>query len=139
MVNALRASGKCNVLVTEERVSAGFFVSRSDEELALSTAHDLLVTRNSQEDAIFIGANPAHSHLVGNYCVTFDPLDGSSNIDAGVNVGTIFGIYKIKEGSKGTLEDVLRPGREMVAAGYTMYGSSCNVSYGTWVHGRGLP
>jgi len=82
-----------------------------------------------QEDAIFIGANPSHSHLVGNYCVTFDPLDGSSNIDAGVNVGTIFGIYKIKEGSKGTLEDVLRPGREMVAAGYTMYGSSCNVSF----------
>jgi fructose-1,6-bisphosphatase I len=75
-----------------------------------------------------IGSNPSHAHLVGNYCVTFDPLDGSSNIDAGVNVGTIFGIYKVKEGSKGTLEDVLRPGREMVAAGYTMYGSSCNVS-----------
>ena len=75
-----------------------------------------------------IGSNPAHAHLVGNYCVTFDPLDGSSNIDAGVNVGTIFGIYKVKDGSKGTLEDVLRPGREMVAAGYTMYGSSCNVS-----------
>jgi len=102
MVNALRASGKCSVLVTEER-----------------------------EDAIIIGSNPSHAHLVGNYCVTFDPLDGSSNIDAGVNVGTIFGIYKVKEGSKGTLEDVLRPGREMVAAGYTMYGSSCNLVLST--------
>lgn len=53
-------------------------------------------------------------------CVVFDPLDGSSNIDAGVNVGTIFGIYKVKEGSSGSIEDVLRPGKEMVAAGYTM-------------------
>lgn len=43
-------------------------------------------------------------------------------------MGTIFGIYKRREGSKGDLKDVLRPGKEMVAAGYTMYGSSCNVS-----------
>ncbi|KAG5221282.1 Fructose-1,6-bisphosphatase [Salix suchowensis] len=54
------------------------------------------------------------------YCVVFDPLDGSSNIDAGVNIGTIFGIYGIRPDSTGTIEDVLRPGREMVAAGYTM-------------------
>ncbi|PCH37955.1 fructose-1,6-bisphosphatase [Wolfiporia cocos MD-104 SS10] len=63
----------------------------------------------------------------GNYCVVFDPLDGSSNIDAGVNIGTIFGIYRIRPGSQGTIEDVLRPGSEMVAAGYTMYGSSANL------------
>ncbi len=55
------------------------------------------------------------------YSVVFDPLDGSSNIDCGVAVGTIFGVYKYV---KGGLADVLRPGREMVAAGYTMYGSS---------------
>jgi fructose-1,6-bisphosphatase len=53
-------------------------------------------------------------------CVVFDPLDGSSNIDAGVNVGTIFGVYKVEEGKQGTVENVLRPGKEMVAAGYTM-------------------
>ncbi|CAL1705053.1 unnamed protein product [Somion occarium] len=63
----------------------------------------------------------------GKYCVVFDPLDGSSNIDAGVNIGTIFGIYHIRPDSKGTLQDVLRPGSEMVAAGYTMYGSSANL------------
>jgi len=63
----------------------------------------------------------------GKYCVVFDPLDGSSNIDAGVNVGTIFGIYQVPEGSTGTVQDVLRPGSEMVAAGYTMYGSSANL------------
>ncbi|KAK1924449.1 fructose-bisphosphatase [Papiliotrema laurentii] len=96
MVNALRASGKVSVMVSEE----------IDEAILVS------------------GSN-------GTYCVVFDPLDGSSNIDAGVNVGTIFGVYKVRPGSKGTIEDVLRPGSEMVAAGYTMYGSSCNLVLST--------
>lgn len=62
----------------------------------------------------------------GNYCVVFDPLDGSSNIDCGVSIGTIFGIYMINnETHEPTLEDVLQPGKNMVAAGYCMYGSSC--------------
>ena len=61
--------------------------------------------------------------LRGKYVVVFDPLDGSSNIDAGVSIGTIFGIYHVREGSEGTVDDVLRPGREMIAAGYAMYGS----------------
>jgi fructose-1,6-bisphosphatase I len=59
----------------------------------------------------------------GEYCVVFDPLDGSSNIECGVSIGTIFGIYKVQPGSKGDVADVLRPGSEMVAAGYCMYGS----------------
>jgi fructose-1,6-bisphosphatase I len=41
------------------------------------------------------GDGGSDERLKGNYCVVFDPLDGSSNIDAGVNVGTIFGIYKV--------------------------------------------
>eukprot|EP00163_Fabomonas_tropica_P009813 TRINITY_DN1970_c0_g1_i1.p1 TRINITY_DN1970_c0_g1~~TRINITY_DN1970_c0_g1_i1.p1 ORF type:complete len:348 (-),score=101.79 TRINITY_DN1970_c0_g1_i1:62-1066(-) len=57
----------------------------------------------------------------GKYAVVFDPLDGSSNIDASVSVGTIFGIYPRKEGD---VSDMLRPGKEMCAAGYCMYGSS---------------
>ncbi|DBA78419.1 TPA: hypothetical protein ACH3X2_007915 [Trebouxia sp. C0005] len=61
----------------------------------------------------------------GEYCVVMDPLDGSSNIDCGVSIGTIFGIYRVQPGSRGTAEDVLRPGKEMVAAGYCMYGSNC--------------
>ncbi|KAL3147454.1 Fructose-1,6-bisphosphatase, cytosolic [Trebouxia sp. C0009 RCD-2024] len=61
----------------------------------------------------------------GPYCVVMDPLDGSSNIDCGVSIGTIFGIYRAQPGSSGCLEDVLRPGKEMVAAGYCMYGNNC--------------
>ena len=66
MINALRASGRTAVLVSEEN-----------------------------EEAIIIeGRNK------GKYCVVFDPLDGSSNIDAGVNIGTIFGIYEIVSGRR---------------------------------------
>jgi fructose-1,6-bisphosphatase I len=61
MVNALRASGKTAVLVSEELDNAIIIEERNK----------------------------------GKYCVVFDPLDGSSNIDAGVNIGTIFGIYAV--------------------------------------------
>ena len=62
----------------------------------------------------------------GRYAVVFDPLDGSSNIDCGVSIGTIFGIYKLSadECKNPTKEAVLKPGREMVAAGYCLYGST---------------
>jgi len=62
----------------------------------------------------------------GKYVLAFDPLDGSSNIDANVSVGTIFSIHRRKSpaGTDGTLEDVLQPGRDLVAAGYVIYGSS---------------
>jgi len=106
MINALRASGKTAILVSEEN-----------------------------EEAIFI-----EDRYRGRYCVVFDPLDGSSNIDAGVNVGTIFGIYHVPASSPGVIQDVLRPGSEMVAAGYTMYGSSANlvISTGNGVNGYTL-
>ncbi|XP_020238099.1 fructose-1,6-bisphosphatase, cytosolic [Cajanus cajan] len=75
--------------------------------------------------------------LRGKYCVVFDPLDGSSNIDCGVSIGTIFGIYALKDVHEPSIEDVLLPGKNMVAAGYCMYGSSCTLvlSTGAGVNG----
>ncbi|HXF64000.1 MAG TPA: class 1 fructose-bisphosphatase, partial [Caldilineaceae bacterium] len=74
----------------------------------------------------------------GKYVLLYDPLDGSSNIDFNVSVGTIFAIYRRKslEG-RGTLEDCLQPGRNLVAAGYIIYGSSTMMVYsaGQGVHG----
>ncbi|MEE8130256.1 MAG: class 1 fructose-bisphosphatase [Vicinamibacterales bacterium] len=69
----------------------------------------------------------------GNYVLLFDPLDGSSNIDANVSIGSIFSIYKrITEGDGcGTLEDLLRKGCDQVAAGYVLYGSSTMLVYTT--------
>ncbi len=74
----------------------------------------------------------------GTYCVLFDPLDGSSNIDANISIGTIFSIYrKASAGYDVTRRDFLRPGREQVAAGYAIYGSSTMFIYttGQGVHG----
>jgi len=75
----------------------------------------------------------------GKYIVLFDPLDGSSNIDVNVSIGTIFSIYKKKtpNGKPGDLQDCLQPGSEQVAAGYILYGSSTIFVYttGEGVHG----
>ena len=67
------------------------------------------------------------------YVVVFDPLDGSSNIDANVPIGTIFGIYRRKSdvSEVAQLEDFLQSGSEQVAAGYVMYGSSTILTYTT--------
>ncbi len=67
--------------------------------------------------------------LAGDYIVMFDPLDGSSNIDANVSIGTIFTIYKRKDPNEVLRTDFLRPGRDQVAAGYIIYGSSTVLVY----------
>lgn len=79
----------------------------------------ILVSEEQEDLIVFEGG--------GRYAVCTDPIDGSSNIDAGVSVGTIFGIYRLKDDSKGSIKDVLRSGTEMVAAGYTMYGASAHL------------
>jgi fructose-1,6-bisphosphatase I len=75
----------------------------------------------------------------GKYVLLFDPLDGSSNIDANVSVGTIFSIYKRKSalGTTATVQDCLQKGVDQVAAGYVIYGSSVMLVYttGQGVHG----
>lgn len=74
----------------------------------------------------------------GDYVVIYDPLDGSSNIDVNVSIGTIFSIHhKISDGERGTLQDCLQAGSKQVAAGYVLYGSSTMLVYtsGTGVHG----
>lgn len=69
----------------------------------------------------------------GKYVVLFDPLDGSSNIDVNVSIGTIFSIYKrlSPKGTLATLEDMLQKGTEQIAAGYVLYGSSTMLVYTT--------
>jgi len=65
----------------------------------------------------------------GKYCVAFDPLDGSSNIDCNVSVGTIFSVYARKEGSHGSVEDLLRSGADCVCAGYVAYSSAVEMVF----------
>lgn len=73
----------------------------------------------------------------GNYVVLFDPLDGSSNIDVNVSIGTIFSIYRriSPVGTPATIEDMLQKGDDQIAAGYVLYGSSTMLVYTT---GKGV-
>lgn len=68
-----------------------------------------------------------------NYVALFDPLDGSSNIDVNVSIGTIFSIYRriSPQGTQATLDDMLQTGTQQVAAGYVLYGSSTILVYTT--------
>lgn len=82
------------------------------------------------------------TYNTGKYAIAFDPLDGSSNIDANVSIGSIFAIYKISDPAAITTpqeaaKEILQPGRKMVCAGYAMYGSATNlvISMGEGVHG----
>jgi fructose-1,6-bisphosphatase I len=72
-------------------------------------------------------------NCAGRYAVTMDPLDGSSNIDCNVSIGTIFGIYRRKSDPTGPadLGDLLQPGSALRAAGYVIYGSSTMLVYST--------
>ena len=78
-----------------------------------------------------VGSKQSH------YVVMFDPLDGSSNIDVNVSVGTIFAIYRRKSPADGlaNIDDFLQPGVKQVAAGYVLYGTSTILVYTT---GRGV-
>ncbi len=97
--------------------------------------HLCAMASEEEEDIIHI----PDQFNVGKYVLLFDPLDGSSNIDANINIGTIFSIFKRKspEGTRGTLADCLQKGIDQVAAGYVVYGSSTMLVYSTGhgVHG----
>lgn len=86
----------------------------------------------SEEEESFIAFDSEQCRN-GKYVILIDPLDGSSNIDVNVSVGTIFSIYKriSPVGSLATLEDFLQPGSQQVAAGYVVYGSSTMMVYTT--------
>ncbi len=86
----------------------------------------------SEEEEDFIVFDD-EMHQDSNYVVLIDPLDGSSNIDVNVSIGTIFSIYRRVSpiGSPVTLEDFLQPGNKQVAAGYVVYGSSTMLVYTT--------
>jgi len=94
-----------------------------------------LCALGSEEDPDIIPI--PRQYPVGKYVCVFDPLDGSSNIDANVSIGTIFSIYHriTPEAQPGTDEDLLQPGNKQICAGYIIYGSSTMLVYTT---GKGV-
>jgi len=94
----------------------------------------------SEEEVTFIPIKEIYEDKVlhNKYVCHFDPLDGSSNIDANISIGTIFSIYKrLSTHGPGTIEDCLQQGIKQIAAGYVVYGSSTILVYtaGKGVHG----
>jgi fructose-1,6-bisphosphatase I len=98
------------------------------------TGHLCCMASEEQEDFIPI----PERFPTGSYALLYDPLDGSSNIEANVSIGTIWSLVrKVSDSERGCLQDCLQPGHQQVAAGYIVYGSSTMMVYstGNGVHG----
>ncbi len=120
---------------TGQKNTGGDDVAKLDmiaNELLVSMLDDMpmVAALASEEEEHF---RPTRSgRLNGRYIVSFDPLDGSSNIDANVSIGTIFAIHRRAEVGREACEaDFLASGRALVAAGYAIYGSSTMFVYST--------
>lgn len=98
---------------------------------------DILCGIASEENDDFISICDANGSHGNKYVLLMDPLDGSSNIDVNVSVGTIFSVFRriSPEGSPVTEEDFLQKGNQQIAAGYVIYGSSTMLVYTT---GKGV-
>lgn len=98
------------------------------------SGHVCIMASEENEETI-----PVPEHFTaGKYVVLFDPLDGSSNIDVNISIGTIFSVHRrVSTGRNGNLQDCLQKGSVQVASGYIMYGSSVMFVYttGDGVHG----
>ena len=107
----------------------------ADDVMRQVLHHTGLITCMASEEKEFCWPVP-DSFPSGEYVVIYDPLDGSSNIDVNVSIGTIFSIHsKISSSERGELRDCLQAGKHQIAAGYVLYGSSTMFVYTT---GRGV-
>jgi len=140
--NAIKKAGPCDLYgLANTQNSTGDDVKKLDiiantvwvDCLKSSGVCCLLVSEEEEEPIIIEESNKS-----GPFCVAFDPLDGSSNIDCNVSVGSIFSVYRRKSPSDGPaqLDDILRPGTECIAAGYSMFGAATElvITYGKGVH-----
>jgi fructose-1,6-bisphosphatase I len=118
----------------EEQQKLYVFANRVVIRALDHTGHVACMASEESEDIIPI----PEKFAAGEYVVIFDPLDGSSNIDVNVSIGTIFSIHrKRSKGERGVVGDCLQAGSKQVAAGYVLYGSSTMLVYtsGAGVHG----
>lgn len=132
LVDILGPAGKINVQ-GEQQQKLDVLANEVMKEAFSHTGRVSLMASEEEEDPIPADVNAA----TGKYVVLFDPLDGSSNIDVNVSIGTIFSIHRRVSGDGcANLVDCLQKGREQVAAGYVIYGSSTVMVYsvGNGVH-----
>jgi len=133
LVDVLGLAGKVNVQ-GEQQMKLDLFANETMIRMNSYTGRLAVMASEENENIIPI----PEEYGIGKYVLVFDPLDGSSNIDVNVSIGTIFVVYRrVSTGGMGTLEDCLQKGRHLVAAGYVVYGSSTMMVYttGHGVHG----
>lgn len=108
-------------------------VYANEKFIQMLTNRNIVCGIASEEEDDFISINSNDNKNQNKYVVLIDPLDGSSNIDVNVSVGTIFSIYRrvTPIGSPVGLDDFLQKGDEQVAAGYIIYGTSTMLVYTT--------
>src|SRR5436190_23351537 len=136
VADRVRRAGLAAILgATGERNVQGEAVQKLDVLANQALLHCLgsrgsVAVMASEENAEPVIVDRDRGH--GRYVVIFDPLDGSSNIDVNVSVGTIFSIFRREPdptGQRDPLKDVLQRGRQQLAAGYVVYGSSTMLVY----------
>jgi len=130
LVDILGAAGETNIQGEDQQK---LDVYANDKFIQTLTNREIVCGIASEENDDFIticGQKEDHNNK---YVVLMDPLDGSSNIDVNVSVGTIFSVYRrvTPLGTPVTIDDFLQPGREQVAAGYIVYGTSTMLVYTT--------
>ncbi|NIA23254.1 MAG: class 1 fructose-bisphosphatase [Proteobacteria bacterium] len=133
LVEILGLTGKKNVQ-GEDVQKLDIFANDTMVKILGRGGHVCIMASEEVADPIY----PVDGYPIGKYVVSFDPLDGSSNIDVNASIGTIFGVHRRRsEGGRGTVEDLLQKGTELVGAGYIIYGSSTIMVYsaGFGVHG----
>ncbi len=130
LVDILGANGETNVQgETQQKLD----VLANEKFIQTLTNREIVCGIASEENDDFITIEGHNEDHQNKYVVLIDPLDGSSNIDVNVSVGTIFSIYRriTPSGTPVTLEDFLQPGNQQVAAGYIIYGTSTMLVYST--------
>ena len=130
LVDILGAAGDTNIQGEDQQkldvlANEKFIQALKNREIVCGIA--------SEEEDDFISVNSNDKQNQNKYVVLIDPLDGSSNIDVNVSVGTIFSIYRriTPVGTPVTIDDFLQPGKNQVAAGYIVYGTSTMLVYTT--------
>lgn len=130
LVDIVGAAGETNIQGEDQQK---LDVMANDTFIRTLTNRNILCGIASEENDDFISLEGQNGDNNNKYILLMDPLDGSSNIDVNVSVGTIFSIYRrvTPAGTPVTMEDFLQKGREQVAAGYIVYGTSTMLVYTT--------
>ncbi len=130
LVDIIGAAGETNIQGENQQK---LDVYANDKFIQTLTNRNIVCGIASEEEDDFIIVNSQDENHQNKYVVLIDPLDGSSNIDVNVSVGTIFSIYRrvTPVGTPVQLEDFLQKGSEQVAAGYVVYGTSTMLVYTT--------